>query len=451
MPTIRHRPRSSSSSQEGVRRRPGALRRGQAPRGRREVQGVVPALARTRCSSTTSASRSTKRGRRTRRCSTTASSSPTRRETAPQRKDVDEARRRRSRRRTSKPISTARRRRRRPRTTTTHDQARPSEAQDRRQDQAGRHVQRRPTSSTRSIEAAPPGKPLDVTAFVPEDSGWTVTLYFRGSGDAKFIAKPMKWRYKELVARIPGGEGRRQLDPVLHRGQGPGRQRRSRAPASRRARTSSTSTRARRRASTRTSPTTARQPISAAQVEAPRRRGSARRQQAASRRRHRAGDGRASEEPGRRSPAAGNGFNDVGSIEVQQGEVGLDRRRRRVRSAARSSRTSWREAAGRQPRDRLDCDVRQRRRAVSSTTTTTRRRRTPASATTRSDTRDDRRSASARAGASPAYFWYRELTAKKHGELQGHEQDQLARDDAGRSRRPAIGDGFTGAAAAARF
>jgi len=54
------------------------------------------------------------------------------------------------------------------------------------------------------IEAAPPGKPLDVTAFVPEDSGWTVTLYYRGSGDAKFVAKPMRWRYKELVARIPG-------------------------------------------------------------------------------------------------------------------------------------------------------------------------------------------------------------------------------------------------------
>ena len=30
------------------------------------------------------------------------------------------------------------------------------------------------------IDAAPPGKPLDVTAFVPEDSGWTVTLYYRG-------------------------------------------------------------------------------------------------------------------------------------------------------------------------------------------------------------------------------------------------------------------------------
>jgi hypothetical protein len=53
------------------------------------------------------------------------------------------------------------------------------------------------------IDAAPPGKPLDVTAFVPEDSGWTVTLYYRGNGDTKFFARTMRWRYKELVARIP--------------------------------------------------------------------------------------------------------------------------------------------------------------------------------------------------------------------------------------------------------
>jgi tetratricopeptide (TPR) repeat protein len=56
------------------------------------------------------------------------------------------------------------------------------------------------------VEQAPPGKPLDVTAFVPEDSGFVVTLYYRGSGDTKFYAKPMKWRYKELVARIPANK-----------------------------------------------------------------------------------------------------------------------------------------------------------------------------------------------------------------------------------------------------
>jgi tetratricopeptide (TPR) repeat protein len=56
------------------------------------------------------------------------------------------------------------------------------------------------------VEQAPPGKPLDVTAFVPEDSGFSVTLYYRGSGDTKFYVKPMKWRYKELVARIPANK-----------------------------------------------------------------------------------------------------------------------------------------------------------------------------------------------------------------------------------------------------
>ena len=56
------------------------------------------------------------------------------------------------------------------------------------------------------IDAAPAGKPLDVTAFVPEDSGWTVTLFYRGNGDTKFFQKTMKWRYKELVGRIPAGK-----------------------------------------------------------------------------------------------------------------------------------------------------------------------------------------------------------------------------------------------------
>jgi tetratricopeptide (TPR) repeat protein len=56
------------------------------------------------------------------------------------------------------------------------------------------------------IDSAPPGKPLDVTASIPEDAGWTVTLYYRGMGDTKWIAKPMKWRYRELVARIPGNK-----------------------------------------------------------------------------------------------------------------------------------------------------------------------------------------------------------------------------------------------------
>ncbi len=53
------------------------------------------------------------------------------------------------------------------------------------------------------VETAPPAKPLDITAFVPEDSGWTVTLYFRTAGEGKFVSKEMRWRYKELVGRVP--------------------------------------------------------------------------------------------------------------------------------------------------------------------------------------------------------------------------------------------------------
>ena len=53
------------------------------------------------------------------------------------------------------------------------------------------------------VDVAPPGKPLDVTAFVPEDSGFTVTLFFRTTGEGEFTSREMRWRYKELVGRIP--------------------------------------------------------------------------------------------------------------------------------------------------------------------------------------------------------------------------------------------------------
>ncbi len=56
------------------------------------------------------------------------------------------------------------------------------------------------------VEDAPPGKPLDISAFVPEDSGWTVTLYYRSAGDSTFVAKPMVWHYKQLIARIPAAK-----------------------------------------------------------------------------------------------------------------------------------------------------------------------------------------------------------------------------------------------------
>ncbi|MBA3456229.1 MAG: hypothetical protein H0T42_24225 [Deltaproteobacteria bacterium] len=54
-----------------------------------------------------------------------------------------------------------------------------------------------------AVDTAPPKKPLDITAFVPEDSGWTVTLNYRTAGEGKFTSKEMKWRYKELVGRVP--------------------------------------------------------------------------------------------------------------------------------------------------------------------------------------------------------------------------------------------------------
>ncbi|MEO6771981.1 MAG: hypothetical protein ABI467_03050 [Kofleriaceae bacterium] len=56
------------------------------------------------------------------------------------------------------------------------------------------------------VEDAPPGKALDISAFVPEDSGWTVTLYYRGAGDAVFVAKPMSWHYHQLIARVPASK-----------------------------------------------------------------------------------------------------------------------------------------------------------------------------------------------------------------------------------------------------
>jgi hypothetical protein len=55
----------------------------------------------------------------------------------------------------------------------------------------------------RPVEAAPPGRPLDLTAVVPEGSGLAVTLYFRTAGQATFTSTPMVWHHQELVGRIP--------------------------------------------------------------------------------------------------------------------------------------------------------------------------------------------------------------------------------------------------------
>ena len=53
------------------------------------------------------------------------------------------------------------------------------------------------------IESAPPDKPLDVTALVGPEAGLSVTLYVRGAGQAAFTATPMIRRQKELVGRVP--------------------------------------------------------------------------------------------------------------------------------------------------------------------------------------------------------------------------------------------------------
>ena len=53
------------------------------------------------------------------------------------------------------------------------------------------------------VDIAPPKKTLDITAAIPEDSCFVVTLYFRTSGEGKFTAKVMKARYNDLVGRVP--------------------------------------------------------------------------------------------------------------------------------------------------------------------------------------------------------------------------------------------------------
>ncbi len=56
------------------------------------------------------------------------------------------------------------------------------------------------------IDEAPPGRPIDVSAVIPQNRKWTVTLYYRAAGDESFTASPMKPRYNELVARIPAAK-----------------------------------------------------------------------------------------------------------------------------------------------------------------------------------------------------------------------------------------------------
>jgi len=57
-----------------------------------------------------------------------------------------------------------------------------------------------------SVEEAPPGYPLDITAFIPEGAGWQVKLMYRAANEAKFTTVIMKERYTELVGRIPAAK-----------------------------------------------------------------------------------------------------------------------------------------------------------------------------------------------------------------------------------------------------
>ncbi len=52
------------------------------------------------------------------------------------------------------------------------------------------------------VDEAPPGTPLDLMAS-PDDAPWAVTVYYRGPHDEKFNAVPMTSHHNTLVARIP--------------------------------------------------------------------------------------------------------------------------------------------------------------------------------------------------------------------------------------------------------
>lgn len=55
----------------------------------------------------------------------------------------------------------------------------------------------------RLIETVPPGKPIEIVASVPLDSGWSVTLFYRGPNDENYSQLALAPRASELVAEIP--------------------------------------------------------------------------------------------------------------------------------------------------------------------------------------------------------------------------------------------------------
>ncbi len=53
------------------------------------------------------------------------------------------------------------------------------------------------------IDSVRPGKPVDVTASIPDSSDLAVTLFYRRTGDEKFSSAPMTGQRSQLVAQIP--------------------------------------------------------------------------------------------------------------------------------------------------------------------------------------------------------------------------------------------------------
>jgi tetratricopeptide (TPR) repeat protein len=57
-----------------------------------------------------------------------------------------------------------------------------------------------------TIDEAPPAKPIDIAAQIPESSGWKLSLYYRLQGKDAFTPVPMRPRFQELVGRIPADQ-----------------------------------------------------------------------------------------------------------------------------------------------------------------------------------------------------------------------------------------------------
>ena len=164
--------------EEGVRRGQGAPRQGQARRRGREVQGVVPALEEPAAALQHRASRWTRRATKDlalfyyRKFLTDAPADAAQRATVTERVKALEQEKLEADL-NGKPDRAA-------------SQARPSRSQARRRPspRSSRPARTAPTDFQHQVvEEAPPGKPLDITAFVPEDSGFVVTLYYRGAGE----------------------------------------------------------------------------------------------------------------------------------------------------------------------------------------------------------------------------------------------------------------------------